>query len=370
MNLWKATFAILGLWILGAGSASAQATLRGTVYDVEGKPFPGVKVIIRSNDTGAVHEVTTDAKGEYLLAGLRGGNYTLVFRVKEQDLLTQPIRIPGSGEFKFDANFKELLAAELENIKRQEAEREKFETMKAAFDAGTVTLEQAKQLRNRAATAPSAERGELQSQLNQLAQSAISSFEQARQAAGETDRNLHLIYAKLGESYEVAGRYEEAIAAYQKAVELRPTESSYYNNLGNTLAKAGKIDEARLAYQKSAELNPTRAAEAWMNLGIVLWQNYRYEEAIEPLQKSLELNPQNAQAWYVLGASLVGLMQFKQEGDKNIPILRPGTVEAYQKCIEVDPNGPFAAQARQALAELEAIGVGISTRVNVKKKKG
>jgi tetratricopeptide (TPR) repeat protein len=132
----------------------------------------------------------------------------------------------------------------------------------------------------------------------------------------------------------------------------------------------GKIEEARAAYQKSAELNPAGAANVWMNLGIVLWQNYRYEEAIEPLQKSLELNPRNAQAWYVLGASLVGLIEFKQEGDKSIPILRPGTVEAYQKCIEVDPNGPFAAQARQALAELEAIGVGISTKVNVKKKKG
>ncbi len=370
MNPWKTTLAILILLILGASSASAQATLRGTVYDLEGKPYQGVKVIIRNNDTGTVHEVTTDAKGEYLQAGLRGGNYTLVFRVNEQDLFTQPLRIGGSGEFKFDANFKELLAPELENIKKREAEQKKFEEMKAAFDAGAAALEQAKQFRNRAVNAPSAERAELQSQQNQLAQSAISSFEQARQTAGENDRNLHLIYAKLGEAYEVAGRFEEAIAAYQKAVELRPEEPSYYNNLGNTLAKVGKIEEARAAYQKSAELNPAGAANVWMNLGIVLWQNYRYEEAIEPLQKSLELNPRNAQAWYVLGASLVGLIEFKQEGDKSIPILRPGTVEAYQKCIEVDPNGPFAAQARQALAELEAIGVGISTKVNVKKKKG
>lgn len=370
MNLMKTTLGVLVLFVLAAASASAQVTLRGKVYDLEGKPFPGVKVIFKSEDTGAVNETSTNDKGEYVQAGLRGGMYTVIFRVNEQDVFTQKLRLPGSGEQTFDVNFKELMAADIEAQKKREAEQKKFEDMKAAFDAGIAALNQAKQLRSQIQNTPASQRGAMQSQLDQLQQTAISNFERAREVAGAKDPNLHLIQAKLGESYEAAGRLEEAIAAYQKAVELKPDEAAYFNNLGNTLAKAGKIEEARAAYQKSAELNPANAANAWMNLGIVLWQNQRYEEALEPLRKSLELNPKNAQAWYVLGASLVSLMEFKQEGDKMIPVLRPGTIEAYQKCIEVEPNGPFAAQAKQALAELEAIGVGINTKINVKKKKG
>ncbi len=370
MNLMRTILGVLVLLVLAAASASAQMTLRGTVYDLEGNPFAGVKVIFRHDDTGATNETTTNEKGEYLQAGLRGGMYTVIFRVNEQDVLTQKLRLPSSGEQTFDVNFKELMAADIEAQKKREAEQKRFEDMKSAFDAGIAALDQAKQLRNQMQNSPAAQRPALQPQLDQLQQTAISNFEQARQVAGSEDPNLHLIQAKLGESYEVAGRIEEAIAAYQKAVALKPDEPAYYNNLGNTLAKAGKIDEARAAYQRSAELNPANAANAWMNLGIVLWQNHRYEEALDPLRKSLEINSKNAQAWYVLGASLVSLMDFKQEGDKMIPVLRPGTIEAYQKCIEVEPNGPFASQAKQALAELEAIGVGIDTKISVKKKKG
>ncbi len=53
--------------------------------------------------------------------------------------------------------------------------------------------------------------------------------------------------------------------------------------------------------------------------------------------------------WYLLGAALVGEMGIKQEGDRVIPILEPGTIEAYQKCIEVDPNGTYAAQCKQGV---------------------
>ena len=51
----------------------------------------------------------------------------------------------------------------------------------------------------------------------------------------------------------------------------------------------------------------------------------------------------------------------KQEGDKLIPVITPGTTEAYQKAIDLDPNGTFGAQAKQgieALPEQVAAEVG------------
>jgi hypothetical protein len=65
----------------------------------------------------------------------------------------------------------------------------------------------------------------------------------------------------------------------------------------------------------------------------------------------------------LLGIALVNTMEFKTEGDKITPVMQPGTVEAYQHAIDLDPNGPIGAQAKQGLDSLTAMGVGITMRV-------
>src|SRR5437879_6543668 len=95
----------------------------------------------------------------------------------------------------------------------------------------------------------------------------------------------------------------------------------------------------------------------------------RPADAIEPLRKATELDPKSAQAWYLLGASLLMKMTTKKVGDREEVQLAPGTVEAYQKAEELDPNGPWGQQAKQGLTDLKALGAGIETKVNVKKKK-
>ena len=135
------------------------------------------------------------------------------------------------------------------------------------------------------------------------------------------------------------------------------------------LARAGKIDEARAAYTKSAELDPTKAATAWRNFGISLYNANRGGDAVEPLQKSAELDPKSAQTWYLLGACLVYKMTVKKVGDKDVPEFAPGTIEAYQKAVELDPNGPFGQQAKEGLAQLQQMAPGIDIKVNAKKKK-
>ena len=173
----------------------------------------------------------------------------------------------------------------------------------------------------------------------------------------------------MGEAYDLAGRNDEAINAYQQAVAAKPDNAGYYNNLGNVLARAGKIDDAKAAYSKSAELDPANAGMAWRNFGISLYQAGRMQEAVEPLQKATQVDPKNAQGWYLLGACLVASADYKQVGDKMEVTLKPGTVEAYQKAIELDPNGPYGAQAKQGLEAVQQLTGGIETKVGAKKKK-
>ena len=52
-----------------------------------------------------------------------------------------------------------------------------------------------------------------------------------------------------------------------------------------------------------------------------------------------------------------------------MPDVPPGTVEAYQHAIDLDPNGPYGKESKAALDALQAMAPGISTKVNEKKKK-
>jgi len=230
-------------------------------------------------------------------------------------------------------------------------------------------LDQEKQARADLTKATPDQRDAAKQKLADLGDKTIAEFKEASKSLAEKDPNAHLIWYKLGDAYETAGQFDEAVQSYQQAITAKPDVPGYYNNLGNALSKAGKVEEAKAAYTKSAELDPPNAATAWRNFGITLYNANRLGDAIEPLQKSAELDPKNAQTWYLLGASLVYKLTTKKVGDKEVIEFAPGTIEAYQKAIELDPNGPWGSQAKQGLEQLNAMSGGIDTKVNVKKKK-
>lgn len=375
---WMAIALSLGFAALAGMTTSAvaqvpNASVTGTVLDQTGKPFPDVTLTF-VNEQGTKYEVKTDKDGRYNSRNMRPGVYTLTVKVKDQKVWETNLRAEGGTPTQKNINFKELVAqggaAAQEAAKKQDEEKTKFEGMKTHFTAGVAALDLVKADREALRTASADQREAKKQKLSEDASKAVTEFQDAQKAAGEKDTNLNLILAKLGESYDAAGKNEEAAEAYRKAIALKPDVAGYYNNLGNVLARQGKIDETKQAYQKAAELDPPGAAGYWRNMGIVLYNAGKMKEAIEPLKKATEIDAKSAQTWYLLGAALVGGMDYKTEKDKIIPIILPGTLEAYEKAIELDPNGTFGAQAKQGLESLQAMGVaGIGTRVGAARKK-
>jgi tetratricopeptide (TPR) repeat protein len=374
-----AAILVAALASVAAPRAAAQSgSISGTILDVNAKPW-GFLTVQGVSDQGAKQEAKTDAQGQYSLKNLRPGVYDVIVTAfpppndKQPPVPIGKVKVQSGDDSKVDANFKDIIAkqgaAAQEQVKKAAEATAKFEGMKAHFTAGTALLEQEKVARNELQKATPDQRAEAKQKLADLSDQAAKEFQAAQQAAPEKDSNLHLIYAKLGEAYDTAGRNDEAAQAYQQAIATKPDVPGYYNNLGNVLARAGKIEEAKAAYTKSAELDPANAATAWRNFGISLYNANRLGDAVEPLQKSAELDPKNPQTWYLLGASLVYKMTIKKVGDKQIPEFAPGTVEAYQKAIELDPNGTYGLQAKQGLEQLQQMAPGIDLKVNVKKKK-
>lgn len=61
---------------------------------------------------------------------------------------------------------------------------------------------------------------------------------------------------KKGNQLKREGKLEQAIACYQKAIEINPQWALSYFNLGQALVRQEKFDEAIEAYRKAIEINP------------------------------------------------------------------------------------------------------------------
>jgi len=67
--------------------------------------------------------------------------------------------------------------------------------------------------------------------------------------------------SNLAIAYREAGRYEEAIAEYRKALKLEPNNSLAYISLSMTYALAGRFEEAREAYSEVLKIDPQYSFE-------------------------------------------------------------------------------------------------------------
>ncbi len=362
--------------VLAPRAAAQTGSISGSIMDVNGKPW--AEVVIRTvSDQGAKQETKTDSGGKFSVLNLRSGIYT-VFVVfpppnDKQAPYEAKCRVQGGEDAKVDLNFKDIVSKQgaeaQEQVKKAEEAKSKMEGLKAHFAAGNALIDQEKQAKIELQKAPADQRDGFKQKLTDLSDQAVKEFQEAAKSLVEKDPNAHLVWFKLGEAYDTAGRNDDAAQAYQQAIAAKPDVPGYYNNLGNVLARAGKIDEAKAAYTKSAGLDPPNAATAWRNFGISLYNANRLGDAVEPLQKAAELDPKNAQTWYLLGASLVYKMTTKRVGNKEEVQFAPGTIEAYEKAVELDPNGTWGQQAKQGLEQLQLMAPGIETKVNLKKKK-
>jgi len=380
---------LLALLLPVIAAAQNSASIAGQVLDRDGKPWMGVTVEVKS-EAGRIFTLKTDKDGKFTQVGLAGGLYTFT--------LTKPPELPSPGytekhplstdaENPVSFNFKEIVAhaggPSAEELKKRDDQANAFKNMKANFQAGLDAMTDVAEQRKQLSAAPADQKAAIKDKMSADYQTAITSFQEAEKGVEPKDVGNHaVVWANLGQAYDGAGKYEDASAAYQKAIELKPAPE-YYANLGTSLANAGtsqtdptvlreRVTASLGSCDKAATLDPTNpaaGAHCYKNVGIVLSNKGDFKDAVPALQKATQSDAKDVQAWYLLGGAYTGMIDSKQTGDKIIYIIPPGTAEAYQKVIDIDPNGPYAAQAKTMLDSLAAMGGGVSTTVGEKRKK-
>jgi tetratricopeptide (TPR) repeat protein len=384
MRVWAA----LALVLLFTGMALGQDSgrLNGEILDKDGKPYPDVTVDLKNSDTGQVHTLKTDKNGKFTQIGLRSGIYTVTLTNQKDNFTYGPVKtlVDPSKDNNYKLSIKDEIArtanAHPEEIKKKEEEENKFKAMKGHFDTGVAAMSDATDLQKQIRAATADQKAALQEKRTADCQKAVTEFQQAEQGVGAKEIANHAtVWQDIGAADECVGHYDEAADAFQKAIDLKP-QAGYYAGLSTNLANSAasqtdpKVAESKLAEanadcEKALALDPAAGGTCYKNVGIVLSNKGRQKDAVVPLQKATQASPQDAQAWYLLGSALSAGIEPKQEGEKMLYIIPPGTKEAYQKCMDIAPNTPLAAQAKEALDGLEALSGGADTTVSKKKKK-
>ncbi len=114
----------------------------------------------------------------------------------------------------------------------------------------------------------------------------------AYQRAIELDPKDAYLHNGLGNVYRDLGHYEDALAEYQRAIALDPKFDDPHNGLGSVYAELGRTDEAIAEYQRAIELDPTFACY-YSNLAGIAIQQVRYRDAIDLSVRALNLKPEH-----------------------------------------------------------------------------
>lgn len=161
-----------------------------------------------------------------------------------------------------------------------------------------------------------------------------------------------------GEALLGLDRTGEAMASFETALEADPSLSflrervqvlalrSVQENLAaaRTAVEEGRFDEARAAYQRAIAGSP-ESAFLYRDLAAVEQKQGRYDEALAHLEKAVALDPEDGAAWAQTGELYEARGEFDKAGD------------AYAKAASIDPSGGMSERAeamrtRAAVARL------------------
>jgi tetratricopeptide (TPR) repeat protein len=104
-------------------------------------------------------------------------------------------------------------------------------------------------------------------------------------------------YFDMGTVQLEKGENEQAIAFFNKALEVNPKYVDAYYNRGIAYRRQGLNELAISDYTKTLELNP-REARAYANRGNVYFDKGRHDDAISDYTKALEIDPKDAITYY------------------------------------------------------------------------
>jgi tetratricopeptide (TPR) repeat protein len=119
--------------------------------------------------------------------------------------------------------------------------------------------------------------------------------------------------------------WKDSEILFQHALNVTRDNWLAHNNLGVILQRAGKIQEAIGHYERALRIKPSYA-DSYINLGVALWQVGKAQEAIDHWEQALRIDPSLVEAHNNLGQASLQAGKFQE------------AIRHYEQALRVDPN--------------------------------
>jgi tetratricopeptide (TPR) repeat protein len=149
-------------------------------------------------------------------------------------------------------------------------------------------------------------------------------------------------WRQLGECYLETSQYNDAAAAFRKAIELRPSAAPHSGLLALTLLLIGNFDEAVTYTEKTAALDKGAGADAYYNLGLAWTDAGAVAKAEAAFSKAVELNDRHSDAYFQLGLTLLSTRADLREAKKPL-----------ERFLSLAPNSEDARTAEDLIGEID-----------------
>jgi tetratricopeptide (TPR) repeat protein len=162
---------------------------------------------------------------------------------------------------------------------------------------------------------------------------ALANFQQAAQLMPTNAR----LYLAIGGQDEALGKWQEAETAYQKELSMSPEEPLASNNLAYLMLEHGGSVNVALTLAQNAHKGLPNAPSSADTLGWAYYHNGAFSVAAPLFEDATKKAPNNLTYHYHLGLTYQKLNDSAKAKTE------------LQKVISLDPKSPIAEQARQAL---------------------
>ena len=343
--------AVLSVLAVSAVPAFAQAGPAGKIHGKVTHPTGVPKVegtVSLSQDNGNTmkYSFPVSATGDFAGEGIAPGTYSVILRM--------PDTPPGKLVDEIDA--VKITAGE-DTLQNVDMSRKEY--------VDKLSPEQRKQLEEfKKRNAEVMKGNAVVKTLNADLQSARASNKAKNYAEAETlmlkdtetnPPSAELLLNELATAQIGLKKWDEASATLQKALTMataatKPNQDLIGNlhaGLGEVYARTNKPDDAQKEYDLAAKASPTGAAVYLKNETVIFSQVGNSDAQVAAADKAIAVDPNNAILYYLKGQGLASKITVDAKGAYVMP---PGCAEAYNKYLELAPNGQFVGEVKGLLA--------------------
>jgi tetratricopeptide (TPR) repeat protein len=142
---------------------------------------------------------------------------------------------------------------------------------------------------------------------------------------------------------------EARVNAFKSVADREPQNAEARVQLGNLYYDAERYDEAIVWYEAAQKLSP-KNPDLSTDLGVSYYYTNQPDRALQQFERSLDIDPRHVKTWLNLGI-------VRAFGKQDLE----GAAVAWQKVLEIAPDGPEGQAARRALESMRSAHPGGST---------